>query len=490
MAHDPRDPYYDEAGSTISVSTASEQGWDRSYAYPTQRIRSYKSTDGFPKDFDNQHRTSDTSSLEEERENARRDLQRRALEALEAARSKQVAFAVRTNIAYDGSIDDDSPVHGAAVSFDAKDFLHVKEKFNDDWWIGRVVKEGCDIGFIPSPSKLNSLQQQFGLSSVGGKGSKTNQKSGSVFQFEGMMNQAQSPTNTSPSRHSSTSGQIDDENGMEYGDESGPSSPTSSKTLPRSASGTTVSSQGTQGGKSKKPFFKKQQEQFSPYDVVPSMRPIVLLGPSLKGYEVTDMMQKALFDYMKHKFSGRITIMRVNADITLAKRSVISNPSRSKLMERTNSKGSGLAEVQLEIERIFELARGLNLVVLDCESVNHPTQLFKTSLAPLLVYIKINSLKVLQRLIKTRGKSQSRNLNVQLVAAEKLAQCGNEAYDLVLDEAQLDDACDHLGEFLESYWRATHPPNQPGSRLPTVQPQPSSQQYHTVDSNERPSVYL
>ena len=392
----------------------------------------------------------------------RRDTERQALYQLESARTKPVAFAVKTNVAFDGSVDDDSPVQGAAVSFKIGDFLHVMERYDQNWWIGRKVECGCEVGFIPSPAKLETLRIQ-----------QVQNRTAKVYASKAAGGGAGgAPGGGRAGRGKEGRGVAGGGGGGNEMDGGGNALELQNPDLPLPASSLQMAEQepkkkGLLGGRGK-------VEQIPPYDVVPSMRPVVIMGPSLKGYEVTDMMQKALFEALRRRFQNRIIITRVMADISLAKKNVMSNPSKRALMERSNSRTTSMLEVQNEIERIFELAKTLQLVVLDCDTINHPSQLQKTNLCPITVYLQVSSPKVMQRLIKSRGKQQSRNMNVQMVAAEKLAQCPLDMWDVVLHENSLEEASAHLCDWLDEYWAATHPPARPSA----ADPLPPVEQLH------------
>ncbi|VEL12027.1 unnamed protein product [Protopolystoma xenopodis] len=64
----------------------------------------------------------------EEWEAIRQETERQAKAQMEKARTSKVAFAVRTNVSFDGALEADCPVPGRAVSFQVSAVILIKEE--------------------------------------------------------------------------------------------------------------------------------------------------------------------------------------------------------------------------------------------------------------------------------------------------------------------------------------------------------------------------
>ena len=256
-----------------------------------------------------------------------------AWEIISSAESMDVAFAVRTTLTFNGFHDDDSPIHGKAVTFRARDCLHVKAKYNEDWWIGRVVKVDAPIGFIPAPAKLKKLADEAGIQLV------VSRKQGPAKEDKKGKTDTEQPDNL----------------------------------------GSVESLKGFPQTRISEVDCKAQ----GPYESSPVIRPIILCGPSMRGFEITDLMHKALVHALGKQFEGRLEVFPVDEKSLKTLHTSISSNKYTCTPE-------GLDAIT---DMVYGAAKGFKLMFVDL-MLNSPLPLKNSALGPILVHIKISNTKV------------------------------------------------------------------------------------------------
>ena len=109
--------------------------------------------------------------------------------------------------------------------------------------------------------------------------------------------------------------------------------------------------------------------------------------------------------------------------------------------------------------QVYEAGKSNHIVYLECDA-SYPSEIANLELHPLIVYIQVGRIEVLNKLLRSTCQDKSRRSEL-LASANRLYDLPCGVFSLILSDSYLDVASRKLELFLESYWISTHPPIPP-----------------------------
>ncbi|KAF8368829.1 ccb-2 [Pristionchus pacificus] len=214
-------------------------------------------------------------------------------------------------------------------------------------------------------------------------------------------------------------------------------------------------------------------EESNPFIVVPSTRPIVLLGPCNQDSLLTRRLHTALRLTITKKFMGRIRMLKTTLGerkqqqsfgVLVAGQQVagqigqVIRSTRNRAITRQDTEATidtvNEFTDEREMQLITNMTNDLSLLILQSPFLQTPMDIAKHPLAPITILVKISNRKILAKLLRKTGCPNS-----NLAGADALNVMPKSSFDMVVEDGSLDGATDKISEYLEKYWLAVHPPH-------------------------------
>lgn len=346
----------------------------------------------------------------------------------------QVLFTFRSNVMYNCKEDANPPLYGQPISFCENDFLQVVKVASPEWWIARVIGSGAVCGYIPSPLCFFKKHDPHFQDDASQRKWIHRVSASLLLQKDGQAGHTGIPRNN-PRVFKSLS-----------------SVATLLDSLEVPPKGTITTGITT----------RWQNRKMSPYDLAPNLRPLVLVGPSSPGHEITDKMQQSLVAYLCASFPNKCTALDID---TFGDGTGGFKPGNTKA-KKPKTKGPQRLNAQ-QMNAVFDTAASGVIPIL-CTKHQNVDVLRRSPVMPIIVFLRIGSSHVLNKLLKSRG---DQGIKAQMQASERLNSLNPLYFDIILTHSKLDQSCYELAAFVDAYVKdIRRPPVVDATLLHTAKP--------------------